>query len=186
MDGQGGFIATFGFEPLGAYGQGGLQTESDGTGGVINYVGGLTARFYNEIDFTGFTDELLITDFSGSALQWQNSPPATTSTPPYSVIFEGRFIPAKTGSYSFKTTHNGPMKLTVNGTVLQDETGDALVTTDSTAIALVADTPVSIRYEHARNLGSHSRLGFRVLPPSGGEPFLDLPPNDNAVETPEL
>ena len=126
--------------------------------------GGLKGQYFKNMTWTGTPANIRVDgpiDFpmviNGQQVFGNGSPfPGDVTWPidHWSVIWTGTLTPRFTGSYIFQTLSDDGVKLTVNGTVLYDDSGvsagNQLYT--SAPIMLTANTPVPIRIDYFDNI----------------------------------
>jgi glucose/arabinose dehydrogenase len=133
-------------------------------------VNGLTATYYNNIDFTGTTVARVDpnVDFSWGS----GSPSASIGADTFSVRWTGQVEPQFTGTYTFYTVSDDGVRLWVNGQAIVNNWTDHAPTENSGTIALTAGQRYDIRMEMYENAGGATA---RLLWSSASVPKAAVP-----------
>ena len=147
------------------------------TGGTGN---GLSATYYNNIDFTGTTVTRVdpTIDFAWGT----GSPAASIGADTFSARWTGQVEAQFTGTYTFYTVSDDGVRLWVNGQQIINNWTDHAPTENSGTIALTAGQRYDIRMEFyengggaiARLLWSSASIPKAVIPST---PALSRPPH---------
>jgi hypothetical protein len=134
----------------------------DFTVNTANVVNGLTAVYYDNIDFTGTT----VTRIDPTVnFNWGNGSPSSLIGPnTFSARWTGQVQPEFTQTYTFYTTSDDGVRLYVNGQLIINNWSDHSPTENSGTIALVAGQKYDIRLEYyERNGGAQVSLSWSSL-----------------------
>ncbi|MBF2025303.1 MAG: S8 family serine peptidase [Oscillatoriales cyanobacterium C42_A2020_001] len=112
---------------------------------------GLTGRYYNNIDFTGYRGRR--TDASVN-FSWGGAAPAVMTEPEtFSISWTGQIEPLFSETYTFYTKSDERVRLWVNGQLLIDNWTDHTLAENQGTITLTAGQKYDIRLEYAENTG---------------------------------
>ena len=112
---------------------------------------GLTARIYNNTDFT----DLKVTRIDSQiSFDWgTGSPDPSVDTDTFSIVWEGGIMVPEKGEYTFYTNTNDGIRLYVNDILIIDQWINQGLTEHSAPIKLRPDTVYPIRMEYYENSG---------------------------------
>jgi glucose/arabinose dehydrogenase len=137
------------------------------TGGTGN---GLSATYYNNINFTGTTVTRVDPTVNFS---WGSGAPASgIAADTFSARWTGQVQPQFTGTYTFHTQSDDGVRLWVNGQQLVNNWTNHATTENSGTIALTAGQRYDIRMEYFENTGGATA---RLLWSSASVPKAAIP-----------
>ena len=133
----------------------GLLTASDTCTVTIGPAGtigdGLAATYFNNIDFTGITVTRVDPEIN---FNWgTGSPDSAIAADTFSARWTGQVLPAFTETYTFYTTSDDGIRMSVNGVQIINNWTNHGPTVNTGTIALTAGVRVNILLEYFENTG---------------------------------
>lgn len=132
-------------------------------------VGGLTAQYWDNADFTGptFTRTDATVNFSWGG----GSPDARVAPDTFSARWTGSVLASATGTYTFATTSDDGVRLWVDGVKIIDNWTDHGPTTNTGAATLQAGRRYDIKVEYYEK-GGGAVMKLEWTPPNGARTVI--------------